>query len=64
MRALGLVAMAAFAGLAYLLSTTPIRGFVRASSSTEYSSSTVRGRKAFRTSGRSNATRAIRPLTS
>ncbi len=41
-----------------------MRGSCRASSSAWYSSSTVRGRKALRTSGRSNAMRAMRPVRS
>jgi len=45
-------------------STTPIREFWRASSSAEYSSSTVCGRNALRTSGRSKAMRATRPAVS
>ena len=43
-------------------STTPMRGFCRASSSARYSSSTVCGRKALRTSGRLKAMRATRPV--
>ena len=43
-------------------STTPMRGFCRASSSARYSSSTVCGRKALRTSGRLKAMRATPPV--